>query len=71
MANYKRKRCRKNATGNRPDNMSSWPKWWDLTFHTRPKRAANRRLERAVVKGKDPDNIAWPLGNHKPHKYYW
>lgn len=51
--------------------MSSYPKWHDIVFHTRPKRRAGRALEKKVLQGCDPDDMAWPLGNRKPHKYYW
>lgn len=51
--------------------MQTYPKYWDVEFHTRPKRRKTRRCEIAVLKGADPDNLAWPLGNHKPHNYYW
>lgn len=50
--------------------MNNWPAWWDRTFHTRPHRTATKRLELAVLRGADPDAIAWPL-RHKPHFYYW
>lgn len=51
---------------------SSYPAWWDREFHTRPKRVATKRLERAIVRGLiDPDDTAWPLGSRKPTNYYW
>lgn len=50
--------------------MNTYPAWWDREFHTRPKRAETRRLERQVLNGRDPDDIAWPL-LRKPHIYYW
>ena len=71
MANYKRRRARANTRGNL-DNMSHWPAWWDLVFHTRPKRRKGKALTTKIVKGDvDPDAAVWPLGNHKPHRYYW
>jgi hypothetical protein len=51
--------------------LTRWPKWWDVVFHTRPKRRRQRQCIIAVLQGDDPDNIVWPLGNSKPHKYYW
>jgi len=51
--------------------MASWPAWWDREFNVRPKRSATRRLERQILKGRDPEDIAWPLSSHKPHIYYW
>jgi hypothetical protein len=50
--------------------MGSYPAWWDRTFHTRPHRAKVRSLERKIMHGADPDNLAWPLAK-KPHIYYW
>lgn len=46
------------------------PKFWDLQYHTRPKRSRERMLERAVLKGEDPANMVWPDGR-KPYIYYW
>lgn len=43
----------------------------DLAFNTRPKRRENRVLEKKIIKGSDPDELVWRLGNHKPHNYYW
>lgn len=72
MANFKRGRpVARCSTGNRPKNMKSWPKWWDVLWHTRPRRREVAKLEHEVKAGVDPDGIAWPVSNHKPHKYYW
>lgn len=46
------------------------PAWWDLLFHTRPWRAESRRLERAILRGADPDETVWPT-HHRPHIYFW
>lgn len=51
--------------------MCSWPRYWDVEFHRRPKRRKIKRALVALKQGADPDNLAWPLGNHKPHSYYW
>lgn len=51
--------------------MSSWPRWWDIVFHTRPKRREQSRLLHKVMQGHDPDAIAWPVNSRKPHNYYW
>jgi hypothetical protein len=51
--------------------MNSYPRSWDILYHTRPKRRENRALEKKIMKGSDADGIAWPVGNHKPHTYYW
>ena len=33
---------------------------------------SEKRIERLVLKGEiDADDAAWPLGSHKPHRYYW
>lgn len=47
-----------------------YPRWWDKLHHTRPARSATRALERAVLRGRDPDGMTWPDGR-KPHIYYW
>jgi hypothetical protein len=85
LAHYKRKRPRtsgggyysrnglKNRLGEQHDEwlwLHNWPRHWDKTFHTKPHRAAARALERKVMKGFDPDDMAWPLAK-KPHIYYW
>lgn len=51
--------------------MNSYPRSWDIIFHTRPKRRESRALEKKIMKGYDADGIVWPVGNHKPHTYYW
>lgn len=74
MAHYKRKRPRTSsgARGSwRGHWLRHWPRWWDITFHTRPKRRVEQALLVRMRKGDDPENIAWPLGNRKPHRYYW
>jgi hypothetical protein len=38
---------------------------------TRPKRRKNKAVCIAILKGEDPDGMVFPLGNHKPHEYYW
>ena len=50
--------------------MRQWPAWHDILFHSRPHRRATQRLAWEIVRGADPDDIAWPL-RRKPHKYYW
>lgn len=51
--------------------MCCWPRYWDIEYHRRPKRREEQRLLVRIRQGDDPDGIAWPLGNHKPHRYYW
>lgn len=78
MAHYKRGKCRYQGKGrsyswrNWPSYWcSTYPRWHDILFHTRPRRMAEAEIERAILAGKvDPDDTAWPL-EHKPHKYYW
>lgn len=55
------------ATGRRGEA----PSWWNIFFNNRPKRRRDARNIRNVMKGADPDGIAWELGNRKPHYYYW
>lgn len=67
---HKRKKARSRARSN-VKSMSSWPKWWDVLFHTRPRRREEREIEKKLLKGDDPDSAIFPPGNHKPHNYYW
>jgi hypothetical protein len=50
---------------------SGTPKWWRKLHMTRPRRRANALCCTRIAKGADPDGIQFPLGNHKPHVYYW
>jgi hypothetical protein len=52
------------------NRMSTWPRWHDIVFHTRPRRAEERQILNLVINGEDPDGIAWSVGR-KPHVYYW
>ena len=75
MAHYKR--CRPRTAGTRKSTSRGlWhnhhPRWWDIIHHTRRRRAAEHTIERKIIAGLvDPDGVAWPLGNSKPHEYYW
>jgi hypothetical protein len=51
-----------------PDDV---PKWWRKLFMTRPRRRDNKRICQLILKGRDPDGLIYPLGNCKPHEYYW
>ena len=51
-----------------PDGAS---KWWRKLFMTRPRRRENQLVCKRVLQGVDPDSLILPLGNCKPHKYYW
>jgi hypothetical protein len=47
------------------------PAAWDIVMHTRPRRAAEKRLEKRILADAiDPDDTAWPLSK-KPHTYFW
>ena len=50
---------------------SGTPKWWRRLFMTRPRRHVNRACCVRIARGADPDGMTFPLGNHKPHIYYW
>lgn len=45
------------------------PKWWRKMYHTRPKRRENTRRCKDALHGIEEQ--VWPLGNRKPHVYYW
>jgi hypothetical protein len=47
------------------------PKYWRKLHMTKPRRRANAFFCMRIMKGVDPDGMAFPLGNHKPHWYYW
>lgn len=55
----------------RPNFPMSTPNWWVREFMNRPRRRENRHLCRLIKFGCDPDLMIWPLGNRKPHRYYW
>jgi hypothetical protein len=54
-----------------PHFPSGAPKWWRKMFFTKPKRRENRRLCNIVLHDLDPEGIVFPVGNRKPHEYYW
>lgn len=47
------------------------PKWWRKLFMMRPRRRGNKHTCHLILKGRDPDGLVGPLGNCKPHEYYW
>lgn len=47
------------------------PSWYVTQFMTRPDRRRAKRLCAQILKGLDCDGATFPLGNHKPHIYYW
>lgn len=85
MAHYKRKRARIRTSRGKLDRerreraektVQGWlwyrstPSAWNIQFHVRPMRRETRVLERSILRGADPDSIAWPVAR-KPHIYYW
>lgn len=85
MAHYKRRRPRTSPSHNTRWNkwlakqlpgydrwgwLRSWPRWHDVVYHTRPRRRRTRVAIVAVMQGRDPDAILWPV-EKKPHIYYW
>lgn len=51
-------------------SMMNEPGWWVHEWMTVPARRKQARIERAIVRGLDPEGVSWP-DNRKPHKYYW
>jgi len=49
--------------------LSLCPAEWNRIFHTKPKRAMERKLLHKVREGHE-DQV-WPLGSRKPHEYYY
>ncbi|MET4709928.1 hypothetical protein [Endozoicomonas lisbonensis] len=47
------------------------PSWHVTLFMTRPDRRLAKRLCADIQQGLDSDDMTFPLGNHKPHYYYW
>jgi hypothetical protein len=47
------------------------PKWWRKMYMTRPRRRENGVLCGRILRGEEYDGLVFPLGNHKPHLYYW
>ena len=75
MAHFRRRRPRTSTYGGKHGRcywLSHWPAWWDRVFHTRPQRRLGRKFERAILLDRiEADDASWPLGNSKPHRYYW
>ncbi len=47
------------------------PKSWRNMFMNRPKRRKSKQLCHQILKGSDYNELNFPLGNKKPHYYYW
>lgn len=74
MANFRRvrPRLRTHNSASKNTHFLNWtPAWWDILFHRRPRRRAESRLLIKVMKGADPDGLAWPRGNTRPQHWYW
>ena len=63
-------RIRRSVTSRRGDLMTT-PGWWVNLYMSRPRRRENRRLCKEIEAGADPDSSVFPLGNRRPHVYYW
>ena len=50
---------------------ASTAKWWGKLHMTAPKRGEIKHVCVRIMKGEDPEAMAFPLGNRKPHVYYW
>lgn len=71
---HKSKRPRTSRTHHpvsRGYSLRNYPRWWDIVFHTRPKRRRDAKRLRQVIHGADPDGIAWELASRRPHQFYW
>ncbi len=55
----------------RPKWPMSTPGWWVRNNMNQPRRQIHRHLCHQVTLGYDSEAMVWPLGNHKPHRYYW
>jgi hypothetical protein len=75
IMNYKRKKPRIKGTSNGKccggSRTGSAPSWWNIIFHSRPKRRRDKNNCVKVMHGHDQDGLIWDLGNRKPHNYYW
>ena len=47
------------------------PNWWRKLYMTRPRRRHNKAACHCILHAEDSDAVVFPLGNHKPHEYYW
>ena len=52
-------------------HWSNAPSAWVNAYMNRPKRRSNKRLCERILRGADPDGVVFPVGNRKPHVYYW
>lgn len=59
-----------------PEYKSTWmtrgPGWFFSMTSNRPRRREEKYLLHMLkVQNIDSEAINWPLGNHKPHYYWW
>lgn len=47
------------------------PKWWRKLHMTRPRRRETKALCYRAMCEEELDGLVFPLGNRKPHKYFW
>lgn len=69
--NHKRKKSRAQTRHGKPHWFHATPAYWHIIYHRRPRRRHNKALLNQVLSGEDPDSLAWPLGNCRPHLPYW
>lgn len=69
--NSKGKIDRKFTSRSKWRSWKSTPSWWTNLHMTRPERRKNKKVCNDIIKGKNFDDMALPLGNNKPHEYYW
>lgn len=51
-------------------NYGKNPGWWNNLYTTRRRRADDRALAHAIVRGADPEGLLW-LPSKQPNEYYW
>jgi hypothetical protein len=64
----KKSRTKSRSKGAFPNGS---PAWWNIEFHIRPKRRRDKQQVSRIMQGADADALAFDLGNHKPHHYFW
>ncbi len=64
-------RCQYRRVDYGPHFPDGAPKWWRKLYMTRPRRRENKRVCWLILHGADPEGLIAPLGNYKPHVYYW
>lgn len=63
---------RRRADGGSRKFKMTTPTWWIRLFMNRPKRHTNKRILAAVKHGQiDCEAAVYPLGNRKPHIYFY